>query len=170
MDDPQDLPAAPAPERALDSRGAFVSAVHEAFALALARRTRRMLWVDNDFADWPLDDPALLQSLTDWLRLPQRQLLLLASDYEGLRRRARFMAGYRLWWHAIAAHGPAEDDVAQLPSLLLAERTLLVQVLDKSHWRGWISAEPAALRLAQEQIDALLQRSHPALPVTTLGL
>ena len=39
----------------------------------------------------------LLQRLTDWLRLPQRQLVLLANDYEDLRRRrARFVASYRL--------------------------------------------------------------------------
>lgn len=167
MDSPPDSPT----QRAIDSRKAFVSAVHEAVQLALARRSRRMLWVDNDFADWPLDDPALLQRLTDWLRLPQRQLVLLANDYEDLRRRrARFVASYRLWSHAVSAHGPAEDDAAQLPCLLLADRTLLVQLLDKTHWRGWTSNEPASLRAWQERTDALLQRSSPAFAVTTLGL
>lgn len=167
MESPLDSPA----QRAIDSRGAFVSAVHEAVELALARRVRRMLWVDDDFADWPLDDPALLQRLTDWLRLPQRQLVLLASDYEDLRRRrARFLACYRLWSHAISAHGPAEDDAAQLPCLLLADRTLLVQLLDKTHWRGWTSNEPASLRAWHERTDALLQRSAPTFPVTTLGI
>jgi hypothetical protein len=163
MESPLESPA----QRAIDSRGAFVSAVHEAVELALARRARRMLWVDDDFADWPLDDPALLQRLTDWLR----QLVLLANDYEDLRRRrARFVACYRLWSHAISAHGPAEDDAAQLPCLLLADRTLLVQLLDKTHWRGWTSNEPASLRAWQERTDALLQRSAPAFAVTTLGL
>jgi hypothetical protein len=157
-------------QHAIASRRAFAAAVHEVLDLAWARRARRMLWVDADFADWPLDDAALLLRLTDWLRLPQRQLLLLASDYEPLRRRARFAACYRLWSHAISAYAPAEDDVAQLPCLLLAEDMALVQLLDKAHWRGWISTEPAPLRLARERIDALLQRSAPAFPATTLGL
>jgi hypothetical protein len=156
--------------RAIDSGSAFVAALHDATAQALARRARRTVWVDADFADWPLDDPALLQRVTDWLRLPQRRLQLLALDFEGVRRRARFMACYRLWSHAISAHGPAQDDAATLPCLLLADDTALVQLLDKTRWRGWTATDPAALQAWRERTDALLQRSAPAFPVTTLGL
>jgi len=167
MDKHGNLPAT----RAIDSRSAFVAAVHEGVQQALQRRARRMLWCDRDFADWPLDDPDLLQELSDWLRLPQRQLLMLASDYEVLRRqRARFVAWYRLWSHAVSAQAPAADDVGELPCLLLADRTLLVQLQDKTHWRGWSSSEPAALQACRERTDALLQRAEPAFPVTTLGL
>ena len=161
----------PPPPQAIDSRRGFVDAVHEALNRAMTRRSRRILWADSDFADWPLDDPALLQRLTAWLRLPQRHLVLLASDYELLRRRhARFVACYRIWSHAITAFAPTKDDVAELPCLLLADRAVLVQLWDKVHWRGWISTEPAALRLAREQTDALLQRSTSVFAVTTLGL
>ncbi len=167
MDQPDPTPA----RSVIDSRSAFRNAVQQAVARALAQRARRMLWVDSDFADWPLDDPALLQALIDWLRLPQRQLLLLASNYEELRhRRARFVAWYRLWSHAVSAQGPAEEDVALLPCLLRVERTRLVQLQDKIHWRGWISEEPAVLQASKERTDALLQRSSPAFAVTTLGL
>ena len=44
------------------------------------------------------------------------------------------------------------------------------ELLDKTHWRGWTSNEPASLRAWQERTDALLQRSSPAFAVTTLGL
>lgn len=156
---------------AIDSRGAFVAALHQALETALTQRARRMLWVDRDFADWPLDDEAWLQRLGDWLHLPQRRLLLLADGFEDLRqRRPRFVANYRLWSHAIAAYSPASDDTADLPSLLLAEGAVLVQLLDRNHWRGWSSSEPATLRLWSERVDALLQRSEPAFPATTLGL
>jgi hypothetical protein len=156
--------------RAIDSRSAFVAALHEAIAQAQARRARHMVWADADFADWPLDDPALLQRLTDWLRLPQRQLQLLAADYDGVRRHARFVDCYRLWGHAITAHSPAPEDAASLPCLLLADDALLVQLLDKSRWRGWATTEPAELRPWRELTDAILQRSVPAFPATTLGL
>jgi hypothetical protein len=156
--------------RAIDSRSAFVDALHDATTLAFTQRARRMVWVDADFADWPLDDPAWLQRLTEWLRLPQRQLKLLAIDYGDLRRRARFVACYRLWSHAISAHAPAQDDVASLPCLLLADDTALVQLLDKTRWRGWTATEPSALQPWRERTDALLQRSESAFPVTTLGL
>ena len=82
----------------------------------------------------------------------------------------RFVAGYRLWTHAITACSPLPEDAVELPSLLLADGAALVQLLDKEHWRGWSSNEPALLRLGQERIDALLQRSQPAFAATTLGL
>lgn len=161
----------PAPDGAIDSRGAFETSLHEALATAWSQRARRMVWVDPDFAAWPLDDAAWLQRLGEWLRLPQRRLLLLADDFEGLRQRCpRFVALYPLWSHAIAAHSPLPEDAVELPSLLLADSTVLVQLLDKDHWRGWSSFEPAALRLCQERVDALLQRSEPAFAATTLGL
>jgi hypothetical protein len=158
-------------QRPIGTRSDFVAAVREALELALAQRARRMLWTDTDFTDWPLGDGALLQRLLDWLQLPQRQLLLLAADYEDLRRRhARFMALYGLWSHAISARTPAQDEAAQLPCLLLAQHTVAVQLTDKQHWRGWVDTDAATLRLWRERTDALLQRSEAALPVTTLGL
>lgn len=158
------------PQRIIDSRSGFIAAVHEALDQALAQRARRMLWADCDFADWPLDDAQVLQRLTGWLRLPQRQLILLASHYRPLGCRARFVACHRLWSHAIAAYSPAEEDLAQLPCLLLADGHVLVRVLDKTRWRGWVSSDPPMLRRVAEQTDALLQRSVPAFAVTTLGL
>ena len=167
-----DESAEPLPRRAaIDSRSAFHAAVRDALGAALVQRARRMVWVDPDFEHWPLDDAALLQSLGDWLRLPQRQLMLLANDFEGVRRQhARFVASYRTWSHVIAAFSPAQDDAAELPSLLLVQDTVQLQLLDKAHWRGWSSTEPATLRLGSERVDALLQCAEPAFPVTTLGL
>jgi hypothetical protein len=161
---------APTRTETIDTRQGFVDALHAALDWALQQRARRMCWVDADFADWPLDDAAVLQRLSDWLRLPQRQLVLLAAAPEALRRRARFMECYRVWSHAIAAFAPAADDAADLPCLLLAEDTVLVQLLDRQRWRGRSSQVPTELRRARDSLDALLQRAEPALPVTTLGL
>jgi hypothetical protein len=158
-------------QRPIESRADFVAAVHDTVSLALARATRRMVWVDADFAEWPLDDPALLQALTDWVRLPQRQLVLLAAGYDDLRRRrARFTAWVRLWSHAVISCSPSQDDVAELPCVLLAEGAGLVHLLDPVHWRGWASSDAVQQREWRDRIDAFLQRSTPAFPVTTLGL
>lgn len=157
--------------QAFDTRDGFVSAVHAAMTLAAARQARRMVWVDTDFADWPIDDAGLVQGLGDWLRLPQRRLQLLAVDPEALRRRcARFMSLYRLWSHAIEVSAPAADDVPGWPCLLLVEGTVLVRVRDKQRWRGGCSTDAVTLHACREGVDALLQRSEAALPVTTLGL
>lgn len=158
-------------KRPIDSRGEFVAAVHDAVDQAVARAARHMLWVDPDFSGWPLDDPALLQRLTDWLRLPQRQLQLLASDYDDIRRRrARFVSWYKLWSHAISAFNPAQDDVAELPCVLLARGTVLVHLQDPVHWRGWAVHDAAQRRQWHDRLDAILQRSEQAFPATTLGL
>ena len=160
----------PAPDggvwpRRIESQGEFVLALHEAVTLALQHPARRMVWVDPDFEGWTLDDAALWPRLVDWLRLPQRRLVLLARDYEGLSRRCpRFVAGYRLWSHAITAFSPARDDEAALPSVLLVEVAGVVQVWDKERWRGRASADLSELRHWVDRLDAVLQRSSPALP------
>ena len=158
-------------QRPIESRADFVAAVHDTVSLALAHATRRMVWVDADFAEWPLDDPVLLQALKDWVRLPQRQLVLLAAGYDDLRRRrARFTAWVRLWSHAVTSFSPSPDDVAELPGVLWAEGAGLVHLLDPVHWRGWASSDVAQQGQWRDRIDAFLQRSTPAFPVTTLGL
>jgi hypothetical protein len=164
--------ADPAPQqRPIESRTEFIAALHDAVDQAVKQATRRMIWVDANFAEWPLEDPALLQRLADWLRLPQRQLLLLAADYDGLRRRhARFLAWYRLWSHAINAFSPSPDDVAELPCVLWAENAGLVYLLDPLRWRGGAVADALQQRQWRDRIDAILQRSEPAFPATTLGL
>jgi hypothetical protein len=163
--------AGAAAARRIDSRADFVAAVRDAVDWALARGARRMLWADKDFAEWPLEDPALLQRLTQWLRLPQRQLLLLAHDYDVLAaRRHRFLAWYRLWSHVAGAFTPVPDEPMELPCVALAEGAVLVHLQDPAQWRGWMSSDALQLRQWRDRIDALLQRSAPSLPVTTLGL
>ncbi len=161
----------PALQRPIESRADFVAAVHDTVSLALAGATRRMVWLDADFAEWPLNEPALLQALTNWVRLPQRQLVLLAADYDDLRRRhARFTAWVRLWSHVVTSFSPSWDEVAELPCVLLAEGAGLVHLLDPVQWRGWATADVFQQHEWRERIDAFLQRSTPAFPVTTLGL
>lgn len=165
-----DAASAP-PMRPIESRAQFAAAVHEVLDQALTRRSRRMLWVDADFAEWPLDDPALLQRLTAWVQLPQRQLVLLAVRYDELGRRcARFVAWYRMWAHVASAFSPAVDDVADLPCALLADGAALVHLLDAQRWRGWATSDVSLQRLWRDRLDAVLQRSEQAFPATTLGL
>jgi hypothetical protein len=160
----------PATSGAFDTRAGFIAAVQQSLDAALAQRARCMVWVDADFAGWPVDDGALLQRLAGWLRLPQRRLLMLAAEPEALRQRPRFMALYRWWSHALEVRAVADEDAAQLPCLLLVQGSTLVQVHDKLRWRGGWLADPPALRAALDRVDALAQRAMPALPVSTLGL
>jgi hypothetical protein len=146
----------------LGTRAAFADAIRWGLQAAAAHGARRIVCTDPDFADWPLDDPTLLQGLTAWLRLPQRRFVLLARRYGELpRRQPRFVAWRRHWAHAIEAWQPPDDLAADLPTLLVA---------DAARWRGRCDLDERTAMLWREQIDAILQRSEPGFPVYTLGL
>ncbi len=138
---------------------------------ALAHQSRRLLWIDPDFADWPLSEPALLGDLQRWLTLPQRQLLMLALDFQALHRcHARFVGWRRDRTHQVELLSPAAEDVTELPTLAIDDSRTTVQLLDRQHWRGRCALDARQARRLNQQFDALLQRSGPGLATTTLGL
>ena len=161
----------PGSARSIDSLADFHAALIWALGQATARRARRLVWSDPDFAGWPLDDAALIGALGDWLDLPQRELTLLAADFGRLPRACpRFTAWRRDRSHAIHARACDEADAPSVPSLLLDDGPVLLTLADKSRWRGRAVVDARDAHRAREQIDALLQRSAPSWPVTTLGL
>lgn len=158
-------------EPLIDSREAFAQAVSWGFETAMAQDARCITCVDPNFELWPLDDVALLGSLTTWVRLPQRRLVLLAATFDEVpRRQPRFTAWRRDWAHAIQALQVPEEHAAELPTLLLDDRRVSVHLIDPVRGRGRASVDLRSRLLWQEKIDAVLQRSAPAFPVNTLGL
>jgi hypothetical protein len=153
------------------SRAGFVDALRWGFEQATAAGTRRIVCVDPDFAEWPLDDSGLQAQLTAWLKLPGRRLVLLACRYDELpRRQPRFVAWRRLWSHAIEAWSPQAGDAVELPTLLFDDDRVAVQLIDRVHWRGRAESDPREARLWGERIDAVLQRSEISFAANTLGL
>ena len=164
-------PAVQPPLSALRSKADFEAALQWSLRHALAARARRMVWVDTDFAAWPLDDPALLETLTAWLQLPQRRLLLLAHHFSWVeRQRPRFGAWRRTWSHAIEAWTPSEGVEAKLPLLVIDDKQLCLQVFDIEQWRGRLSLDERKVGQWRDEIDVLLQRCEAAYPVQHLGL
>ncbi|MCL4697193.1 MAG: hypothetical protein KJ023_09115, partial [Burkholderiaceae bacterium] len=159
---------------AIDSQAGFTAAILWGFERAMREggRTRRIVCVDRDFAQWPLDTPALLDALTAWLkRGAHRQLVLLAATYDEMpRRHPRFVGWRRHFAHVVSPYGAPEDAAATLPTLLLDDDGTLVRLIDPVHWRGRASADERSVLPWREQIDALLQRSEAAFPVQSLGL
>ena len=161
----------PAALPVIDSRSGWHAAVTWAFTTAMAQGARRIVVVDADFADWPLDDTALLQGLTDWLRQPQRRLVLLAASFDALPRRCpRFTAWRAPWSHAIEGWQAPEELARDLPTVLSCDKSDSVQLIDPLHWRGRVALDDRRALQWCEEIDVVLQRSERALGVRHLGL
>lgn len=149
----------------------FQAAVQAATLAALAREARTLLWVDPDFAAWPLDDPALLEPLTAWLRRPLRRLVLLGTRWDRLERaHPRFTQWRPSWAHAVDAREPSDLAGEALPTLLLDDGPVVLELWERDPPRGRALRDAAAAAAARDRIDAHLQRSAPAWPVKPLGL
>ncbi len=163
-------PVPPVPPR-IGSRAEFGAALLWGFEQAVQAGARRITCVDASFADWPLNDATLHARLGAWLRLPQRRLVLLAAHDDALPRcHPRFVAWRALWAHAIDAWLAPSEMAATLPTLLLDDGLLSVQLLDAVHWRGRADWNAAAARRLRDETDAVLQRSEPGFAVNCLGL
>ena len=152
------------------SRAEFLDAVRGAFALAVDTGAREIFLVDPTFADWPLNEREVIDSLWRWVD-SSRSLTVLAHSFdEFARRQLRFVEWRRQWAHAVRCRNDPELEAEQIPTLLLVPGALCIRVLDRVRVRGTASNRPVDLTDCRESIDALLQRSVEAFPVTTLGL
>jgi hypothetical protein len=162
-------PSMPAGAALIDGRSAFTDAVRQALAHAAQARERELCFVDPDFETWPLDDTALLAALTAWARQPLRKLLLVAGNFDVVRRRfARFTEWRGTWAHVVEAH-LTEVEPSQMPTLLLAGASSLV-LADRLRWRGHMLSSDKEVADWREVADVLLQRSEPGFGANTLGL
>ena len=152
------------------SRAEFLDAVRGAFALAVDTGAREIFLVDPTFADWPLNEREVIDSLWRWVD-SSRSLTVLAHSFdEFARRQLRFVEWRRQWAHAVRCRNDPELEAEQIPTLLLVPGALCIRVLDRVRVRGTASNRPVDLTECREAVDALLQRSVEAFPVTTLGL
>ncbi|HEY2189883.1 MAG TPA: hypothetical protein VGH48_15105 [Caldimonas sp.] len=154
----------------ITSRSEFVDAIRVAFALAAQDGAREILIVDPNFADWPLNDHAVVDSLTAWVD-SRRSLTLFADSFDEIaRRQSRFVEWRRQWAHVVRCRTDPELEAEQVPTILLAAGATCVRLVDRVRYRGTVSSRPIDMTECREAIDALLQRSAEAFPVTTLGL
>lgn len=154
----------------IGSRAEFLDAVRGAFTRAEAGGAREIVLVDPTFADWPLNERAAIDSLARWVD-SSRRLIVFAHGFDELaRRQLRFVEWRRNWAHVVQCRSDPDLEAEQIPTLLLVPGQTCVRILDRVRWRGTVSDRPVDLTESQEAVDALLQRSVEAFPVTTLGL
>ena len=158
------------PGSLITSRAEFHAALHSAFE-ALAQQGAREVWLcDEDFADWPLGERAIVELLTQWAA-SNRKLTLIARHFDEVaRRHPRWVEWRRNWSHIVSCRTHTELASGEFPTVLLGLGTVSVRLSDNLHHRGRLSHDKADEIRCKEHIDAVLQRSEEAFPATTTGL
>ena len=154
----------------ITTRGEFHAALRLAFAEAAANGARELWLADEDFADWPLGERAVIEQLGQWAASSRKMTLLARSFDEVSRRHARWVEWRRQWSHIVSCRTNTELATGEVPSVLLAVGTVSVRLSDVVHHRGRLARDSAEQLRCKELIDAVLQRSEEAFPATTTGL
>ena len=154
----------------ITSRSQFIDAIRAALREAAEQGGRAIVLSDPNFADWPLNDRETVECLARWAQ-SHRSLTLLANDFDEFpRKHARWVAWRQNWSHIVSCRQADETDAQKLPVQLLIPGRLVVRLVDRVTCRGSVSRAEADLVPAKEAISDILDRSHDAFPVTTLGL
>ena len=155
---------------AIGSRAEFHAAVRSALVDAADAGAHEIAMLDPGFADWPLGDREVIGTLTRWVD-SRRELTLMAASFDELaRRHSRFVEWRRQWSHVVRCRLDPELEPEQIPTLLLIPGLVTVRLVDRVHYRGTVSTRPIDEAEGRDKVDALLQRSTEAFPVSTLGL
>lgn len=157
------------PDARFEGRMRFQQLVRDALACAARDGWREIVLSDADFADWPLGERAVAESLQAW-GASGRRVVLLAKHYdEVVRRHARFVEWRRQWSHIVEARRCAAADALEIPSALWSPRWVM-QRLDIEHCNGYCGHEPQRRLALRELLDEWLAKSTVSFPASTLGL
>lgn len=131
-----------------------------------------LYFCDLDFAHWPLGSASVVEAFHQWVMASSAtQCLLLALHFDAMpRQHSRWIKWRQPWGHRVQCRVVPEDAAAGLlPTFVLKDR-LAIRIMDVKTGAGIWSTDPATIRDWLSEIDVISQRSHEALPVTTLGL
>jgi hypothetical protein len=162
----QHFPAGP-----ITARAEFQSAVRAFIENAGVAGVRRMWWLSPDYADWPLEEPAVIEALTHWARTPGAHITWIGHDFDRVRRAMPRLTRWRQTFsHVLSCRSPEEVCGTDMPTLLVADHLAVLRLLDLERMRGYVRTDGSDVQRAHEEIDVILQRSSDAFPAVTLGL
>lgn len=163
----------PTPPTLLNGRfagpAAFSELVRHALVVAAAEGWAEICISDPHFADWPLGERSVAQSLHDWARAGRKFTMIAATYDEIYRRHARFVAWRKTWSHLIDCRVVAKAMGGDMPSALWSPGWVFHR-LDLQRSTGVAGVEAARRVVLKERLGELLLKSAPGFPATTLGL
>jgi hypothetical protein len=150
-------------------REAFQQCIRDAFAVAAREGWKEIILCDATFADWPLRERVVVESLQAWAKTG-RHLTMVATRYDAvLRDQPRFVAWRRTWSHIIECRQCRNDDPLDFPSAIYSPAWAM-QRLDLNHSAGVSGTEPSRRVNLRELLNEKIRGSSPGFPASTLGL
>lgn len=157
------------PQGRLNGRSTFTQAVRDALQAAAREGWNELILCDANYADWPLGERAVVESLQAWSR-GGRRLHMLAMDYSGVtRQHARFVKWRQTWDHIIECRVCRSSDALAFPSALWTPAWVM-QRIDTE--RDVLVCDSAASRRVElrQMLDEWRRDSTPGFPASVLGL
>lgn len=163
-DDKAALPSGP-----FNGRDTFREIVRNALAAAHEQGWRELILCDPDFADWPLGERAVAESLAAWSETGRKCILFARRWDEAQVRHARFVTWRRRWAHIIDARSCRSADPEEFPSAIWTP-TWVLERRDVIQCRGWMGNEADRRVALREKINEWMGKSSPGFPSHTTGL
>ncbi len=152
-----------------EGRPAFADLIRQTFALAGACGWRDWWWCDADFADWPLGERVVIESLERWVG-QGRRLHMLARDFRSVRQRhARFVQWRVRWDHCFEARACPGAPLDDFPQGMWTPTACWMR-LDPVHGVVVATDNPQRRTAFQQELRGWWAKATPAFPATTLGL
>ena len=157
------------PSGRFSGRLAFEELVVSAFQQAASEGWSEIMLSDANFADWPLNQRVVIDSLSAWAGAGRR-LTLLANRYDAFQRHhPRFVAWRRTWDHLVEARVCDEPVHGDVPSAIWSPSWCLRRT-DPVHQVGFCGADRAMNVNLKETLTERLRTSAPGFPSSVLGL
>ena len=150
-------------------RHAFADLVRDALACAAREAWPEIILCDPTFADWPLNELAVYETLQAWAG-PGRHMVLLATRYdEVVRQHARFVNWRRQWGHLLDCRVCGRTAPSDFPSVLWSPGWFMQRV-EPRYSTGICGTDRERLVQIREMLDETIRNSSPGFAASTLGL
>lgn len=163
------IPPGELPSGRFSGREAFEQTVRDALACAARQGWHEIIISDATFADWPLREREVVESLHAWAKAGRR-FVMLATRFDGVQRhQPRFASWRQTWGHLIECRQCRSADPLDFPSAIWSPGWVMQRHdIERS---VFVCDNQAARRVGLRQVlDEWVRNSSPGFPASTLGL
>ena len=152
-----------------EGREAFEQLIRTALARAVVEGWREIILSDATFADWPLHERTVAESLQAWSTSGRRLIMLATGFDEVIRRHARFVSWRKTWGHIIDCRVCRAAPAADFPSAIWS-RAWFMHRLNPQRSNGACGYDRERRVQLREVLEEKLRDSVPGFAASTLGL